>query len=266
MPIESGTYTFGPGNGTLSVKTGRTGAAAKAGHNLLIHVTAWQATLEVGDNGAQTSIVLAADATSLRVREGTGGMQALDDDDKANIRQSIDDDVLKRTGIEFCSTAVQTSADGSRMDVQGELTLVGKTGPIGFDLTVGADGRIGGSAVVKQTDWGITPYSTLFGALKVVDEVEIVIDAVYGGAAQGHVAGEPEVSRPVEVQSRRMHLRAPSIDPGVSSFLWALTFFFIIWFGMVAVGVSLGTAVIFALVASFFIFLFVRTRGAGRRR
>jgi polyisoprenoid-binding protein YceI len=266
MPIQPGTHRFGPGNGTLSVKTGRTGAAAKAGHNLLIHVTAWQATLEVGDDPAQTSVVLDADATSLRVREGTGGMQALGDDDKASIQQTIDDDVLKRKGIEFRSTAVQASADGSRISVQGELTLVGKTCPIGFDLTVGDDGRINGSAVIKQTDWEITPYSTLFGALRVVDEVEVVIDAVCGRADPGHVAEGPEWSHPSEVEPRPMHLRAPSIDPGVSSFLWALIFFLFLWFGMAAVGVSHGTAVIFALVASFFIFVFVRTQGSGRKR
>ena len=176
MSIQAGTHKLGPENGTLSVRTGRTGAAAKAGHDLLIHVTAWQATLEVGED-AQTSVVLDADATSLRVREGTGGMQALGDDDKASIEKTIDDDVLKRKGIEFRSTAVQTAADGSRISVQGELTLVGKTCPIAFDLTVGDDGKLSGSAVVKQTDWGIKPYSTLFGALKVADEVEVVIDA-----------------------------------------------------------------------------------------
>ncbi len=266
MPIEPGTHSFGPGNGTLSVKTGRTGAAAKAGHNLLIHVTAWQATLELGEDAAQTSIVLDADATSLRVREGTGGMQALGDDDKANIQQTIDDDVLKRTGIAFRSTAVQTSPDGSRMTVQGELTMVGKTCPIGFDLTVGDDGRISGSAVVKQTDWGITPYSTLFGTLKVVDEVEVVIDAALGRGDPGGVAEEAEVIHYEEVKPRPMHLRAPSIDPGVSSFLWALLFFLVLWLGMVAVGVSGATALLFALVASFLIFLFVRTQGAGRKR
>lgn len=177
MSIQAGTYKLGPENGTLSVRTGRTGAAAKAGHNLLIHVTAWQATLEVGEDPVQTSIVLDADATSLRVREGTGGMQALDDDGKASIQKTIDDDVLKRKGIEFRSTSVQTAADGSRISVQGELTLVGKAGPIAFDLTVGDDGKLSGSALVKQTDWGITPYSALFGALKVADEVEVVLDA-----------------------------------------------------------------------------------------
>jgi polyisoprenoid-binding protein YceI len=177
MLIQTGTHKLGPENGTLSVRTGRTGAAAKAGHDLLIDVTAWQAGLEVGEDPAQTSIVLDADATSLRVREGTGGMQALGDDDKASIEKTIDDDVLKRQGIEFRSTTVQTTADGSRISVQGELTLVGKAGPIAFDLTVDDDGNLRGSALVKQTDWGITPYSTLFGALKVADEVEVVFDA-----------------------------------------------------------------------------------------
>jgi polyisoprenoid-binding protein YceI len=177
MSIPAGSHKLGPENGTLSVKTRRTGAAAKAGHNLLIDVTAWQATLEVGEDPAQTSIVLDADATSLRVREGTGGMQALGDDDKASIQETIDDDVLKRQSIEFRSTAVQAAGDGRRLSVQGELTLVGQTRPIAVDLTVAADGKLSGSAVVKQTDWGIAPYSTLFGALKVVDEVEVVLDA-----------------------------------------------------------------------------------------
>ena len=86
MSLQAGTYKLGPDDGTLSVRTGRTGAAAKAGHDLLIHVTAWEATLAVGDNPADTSIELAADAASLRVSEGTGGMQSLGDDDKANIR------------------------------------------------------------------------------------------------------------------------------------------------------------------------------------
>ena len=171
MSLPPGTHTFGPENGTLAVRTRRTGAAAKAGHDLVIDVTAWQATLEVG--ATQTSLALDADATSLRVREGTGGIQALDDDDKANIEQTIDEEVLKGQGIEFRSTAVETAADGSRFSVQGELTLLGNARPIAFDLTVGANGTLSASAVVKQTDWGITPYSTLFGTLKVADEVEV---------------------------------------------------------------------------------------------
>ena len=175
MSFPTGTYRLGPDDGTLSVHTGRKGAAAKAGHDLLIHVTAWQATLQLGDDPAATSLELEADATSLRVQEGTGGVQSLGDDDKANIHSTIDDDVLKRQAIAFRSTQV-TGADG-RLGVQGELTLVGTTRPLAFDLAIGDDGKVTGAAVVKQTDWGMKPYSTLFGALKVADEVRVEIDA-----------------------------------------------------------------------------------------
>ena len=172
MAIPPGTYTLGPASGTLTVKTTRTGAAAKAGHDLVIEVTAWQATLEVGE---VTSIALEADPTSLRVREGTGGVQKLGDDDKANIEQTIDDEVLHGAPIEFRSTEVASTDDGAA--VHGTLTLGGTTSPIAFDVAVGEDGSLHASTVVTQSEWGITPYSTLFGTLKVVDEVEVALDA-----------------------------------------------------------------------------------------
>jgi hypothetical protein len=58
-----------------------------------------------------------------------------------------------------------------------------------------------------------------------------------------------------------MHLRPPSIDHGVQSFLWAAVFFLFLWFGMLAVGVSSATSFILALVLGALIFLFVRTFG-----
>ncbi len=59
-----------------------------------------------------------------------------------------------------------------------------------------------------------------------------------------------------------MHLRSPSIDRGVQSFIWAVVFFLVMYFGMVAVEVSKATALIASLVAAFLIFLLVRTRGS----
>ena len=58
-----------------------------------------------------------------------------------------------------------------------------------------------------------------------------------------------------------VHLRSPSIDRGVTSFLWALLFAVFIWLGGRAVGVSQALAVLAGAVAGFFIFLFVRLRG-----
>jgi len=164
-------YELGPDNGTLSVRTSRTGTVAKAGHDLLIHVTKWRGTLETGDS---PSVALDADATSLKGGEGTGGMMALDDGDLANIEQTIDDEVLKRQDISFRSTRVEETADG--LSVTGDLTIRGTARPVAFDLSL-AGGRVRGTAVLKQTEWGMKPYTALFGALKVADEVRVEIDA-----------------------------------------------------------------------------------------
>jgi YceI-like domain len=174
MPIPPGTYSFGPENGTLAVRTGRTGKAAKAGHDLLLHVTSWHASLEVGEGSAPVSLALEADATSLRVIEGTGGIKALGDDDKADIQQTIDDEILKQQAIEFHSTSVQEH-EGT-LAVEGELTLGGTTRPLAVEVAVDGGDSLSGSVVVRQTEWGVAPYSTLFGALKVADEVQVSFD------------------------------------------------------------------------------------------
>jgi polyisoprenoid-binding protein YceI len=177
MPIPPGRYTLGPGDGTLTVRTGKGGAASKAGHNLLIEVTSWQATLDVPEGAGERSLTLTADPSSLRVREGSGGVQPLGDDDKASIARTIDEEVLKGGAIAFRSRRVEAGPDGTGLRVEGDLELVGASRPVAFHLDAGADGRIRGSAVLKQSDWGIKPYSTLFGALKVADEVEVAVDA-----------------------------------------------------------------------------------------
>jgi YceI-like domain len=161
---------FGPDNAVLTVRTWRSGAAAKAGHDLVIEVTSWEATLD------PEAVTLTADAGSLRVIEGTGGIQALDDDDKAGIEKTIDDEVLKGTAIEFRSREVELGRDGSGT-VRGELELAGERRELSFELTVGEDGRLTGTAIVKQSDWGMKPYSALFGTLKVADEVEVAMVA-----------------------------------------------------------------------------------------
>jgi polyisoprenoid-binding protein YceI len=163
-------YTLGPEDGILSVHTSRTGAVAKAGHDLVIHVTEWSATLDTD----APSLELDANATSLRVREGTGGMKPLDEDDLANIEQTIDDEVLLKRDIGFRSTSM--TADGDRLSVTGDLTLFGTTRPLSFDLAL-EDGRVRGTAIVTQSEWGMKPYTALFGALKVADDVRIEVDA-----------------------------------------------------------------------------------------
>jgi hypothetical protein len=58
-----------------------------------------------------------------------------------------------------------------------------------------------------------------------------------------------------------MHLRPPSIAHGVTSFLWALFFFLLIWIGGTFLGYSGGMSFIVGAVAGFLIFLFVNVYG-----
>ena len=63
-----------------------------------------------------------------------------------------------------------------------------------------------------------------------------------------------------------MHLRAPSIDKGVSAFLWALFFFLYLFFGMLAIGMAKGNAFIFSALLGLGIFFYIRICGVESAR
>jgi hypothetical protein len=58
-----------------------------------------------------------------------------------------------------------------------------------------------------------------------------------------------------------MHLRAPSIDKGVSAFWWAFFFFLYLFFGMLAIGMPRGSAFIFSALLGLGIFFYIRICG-----
>ena len=151
----------GPADATLTVKTYREGVAAKVGHDLIIVVTRWSA--KIGDDGA---IELSADPRSLEIREGLRGAKPLSDRDRREILKNIDQKVLGSSPIEF-----RGSAEGDR--VTGELTMAGATRPLTAERTPD-----GGRATLVQSEWGIKPYRGLMGALKVRDDVEVIVSGL----------------------------------------------------------------------------------------
>ena len=177
MPIPSGRHTIGPNNGTLTVKTYREGLASKAGHDLIMEVTQWDATLDVGEDGT-ARIQLSADPGSLAVLEGHRGVKPLTDKDRGDIVKNIDRKVLGRDTINFTGSGAGT--DG-RIPVTGDLTMAGSTQPVTFDLELGPDGRLRAATSLTQSQWGIKPFTGLIGALKVRDDVELEVDAALPG-------------------------------------------------------------------------------------
>ena len=166
-------WTLGPGTGMLRVLTTREGLAAKAGHDLVMEVGAWEATLTLGDAAA---LELTADPGSIEVVSGHGGAKPLSDRDRREIRKTIAGKVLGSAPIVFRSTAV-TGGDDGQWVVTGDLELAGTSAPAAFDLHVAGDGALRAEATVTQTRWGIKPYSGLMGALKVADDVRLEVEA-----------------------------------------------------------------------------------------
>ncbi|HEY6396820.1 MAG TPA: YceI family protein [Solirubrobacteraceae bacterium] len=175
MPVTPGMHSLGPGDGTLRVHTYREGVAQKVGHDLIIEVRDWRATVEVGEDGEPKAITLETHPSSLHVLEGHRGVKPLTDKDRAEIRTNMHEKILLGQPISFESSAVELRT--GRLAVRGQLTMAGATRPATFELDVGElDGRVHGTLTVTQSEWGIKPYRAFMGALKVRDSVEIVLD------------------------------------------------------------------------------------------
>ena len=177
MAAATGRHHVGPGDASLRVKTFREGVAAKAGHDLIIDVTRWNATIEAAGEPAGWTIELDVDPHSLEVREGLRGVKPLTDKDRAEIRKNIEAKVLGGRPVRFRSSDVRLVDDGRRLRVEGELSMAGSVRPLNVQLAVEAGGAVSGTIPLSQSDWGIKPYRGLMGALKVRDEVEVVIEA-----------------------------------------------------------------------------------------
>ena len=164
MP-ERGSY--GPDNATLLVKTYREGVAAKVGHDLVLEVTRWSASVEDG------RVTVQADPRSIEVREGVRGVKPLTDRDRAEIRRNIDEKVLRGQPIAFRGRVTRA---GGAIGLEGELTMGAAARPLRARLSL-SGGRVSGTIPLTQSEWGIKPYRGLMGALKVRDDVEVVVDA-----------------------------------------------------------------------------------------
>jgi polyisoprenoid-binding protein YceI len=182
MTEGNGSYRLGPRAGTLLLKTGRTGLGRRAGHDLTIEATRWQADAVVNAaDPARSSVTLTIEVDSLEVREGTGGLKPLTDADRADIKATIGEKILRTAehpAITFSSSRV--TGTGGAFEIGGNLTIMGQARPVtvfgGID-----DGRIRGHATVTQSQWGIKPYSAFAGALRLADNVTVEFDLAAPG-------------------------------------------------------------------------------------
>ena len=170
----SSSLTFGPDNGTFTLRTGVAGTASRAGHRLTIGFSSWSAAVAMDDD-SPASVELTVDVDSLEVRSGDGGLTPMTPPERAvarlNALKSLKASKFPR--ISFVASDVSATADGYRLD--GDLTICGTSRPHSVDVVV--DGStVSSESSVKQIDFGVKPYSLMMGALKVADEVVIAVE------------------------------------------------------------------------------------------
>ena len=173
------TWSLGPDDGTLTIRTGVAGRAARMGHRLTLILRTWSATVEWTE-GEPSAVHLSAQVDSLEVDSGEGGVTPLTGPEKAVARTNA----LKTLGassfpsIEFRAEEITTETGGYRL--RGPVTIHGTTRPAEVTVAVspGETGqRIDAEATVAQTDYGVKPFSMMMGTMKVADAVTVALSA-----------------------------------------------------------------------------------------
>ncbi|MFF7144292.1 YceI family protein [Streptomyces sp. SID2888] len=63
-------------------------------------------------------------------------------------------------------------------EITGDLTVKGRTHPVSVHGKGNGDRLLRGWATVKQSTWGIKPYTALLGTLRLTDEVRVEFEVV----------------------------------------------------------------------------------------
>ena len=177
-PVPAKTYNLVPAESSFTVFVGKAGALSFLAHDHNIAVKSFAGRVVVPEAGAaQGSLELDIDARSLVV------LDKVSEKDRAEITKSMNDAVLetaKFPKITFRSVGI-SNINGANLTVNGDLTLHGVTKRIAVPVTVAATPqqlRATGKYVLKQTDFGITPYSAAAGSIKVKNEVILSFNLV----------------------------------------------------------------------------------------
>ena len=174
---DSVTYRLAPGS-RLQVQTGKSGLFGFAGHSHVIRARAF--------HGQVVYYPKTPSSSHLDITVVADSLEVLTPPDTAEIRKvtaAMREEVLRTAEyheIRLASRQVTPRANGFHL--VGALTLVGQTREVPIDIAV----RIGVDTLeatstfsVKQTDFGIKPYSGgPGGTVKVADRVTFEIDAI----------------------------------------------------------------------------------------
>lgn len=179
LPAQSRTYRIVTSESSLWVYVEKAGLFSAFAHNHEIGVKSWSGSVTVPPSGTSGAAArFDVDAGSLVVLD-----KNVSEKDRAEIFNSMHKEVLEseRHGkITFQSASIsnlsQSGKDEYSFTLNGDLMLRGVTKRIAVPLTAtitATEIRAKGKYRLKQTDYGIKPYSAAGGTVKVRNEVTV---------------------------------------------------------------------------------------------
>ena len=166
----------------LVVRLFKGGVAAAIAHNHVIRAVEYAGGAEFDQRDPEAaSIWVEAQTASLKAdepetRERFGLPKGKSEKGRQKIQATMlsakQMDVEKYPTMKFRSTSVEEQSEG-RYQITGDLTMHGETRSITFPVTAeDENGGLHGSAAIdfRQSDFGIEPYSALFGAVRNRDD------------------------------------------------------------------------------------------------
>jgi len=187
MAIRAGRHQFGTDKGRITLRTFRDGLVAQAGHDLTIDAARWSGELVVGADLLPISLEVKVDLGALVVRDGTGGIKPLSDRDKREIAVSARKVLSADRYPEATFTAESFEPSGDGGTIAGTLVLAGQSRPQRLEVNQAASGHYHGTTTIRQTDFGIKPYSAFLGSLKVADAVQVEVHIDLSQASDGEL-------------------------------------------------------------------------------
>jgi polyisoprenoid-binding protein YceI len=131
-------------------------------------------------DGEPAAADLDVDVDSLEILRGAGGLTPLSGPEKILVRSNAlrQLSATRFPRIRFEADTVEESRGGYRL--VGTLQIRGKTRPQVIELhteDLGDAWQLSAEVDVRQSEFGVKPYSLLMGALKVADDVTVSFSA-----------------------------------------------------------------------------------------
>ena len=161
------------GANELRILVFRGGTAARLGHNHVLQADGLQVDWPAAGPVLRFRLdALAIDPAALRARLGPAFASAVDDEARAGTRANLLKALDAAAHPEVVVRTLQQVGEGAQRAVEAEITLHGVTRRQWF--AVGIDrGRARGEVVVRQSDFGIQPFTVLGGLLAVQDALVV---------------------------------------------------------------------------------------------